>query len=140
MRDPSAEYEPVFGGIVAILAAALLFVVLFTWQSAAPPGVLLVLVSGRAVFWGAGQIVGYRRAKRLLGSATPSPLLGTALGCVFVGLMLAPVTLLLYEFGSRPLYGSLTAAVATTLLVVGATLGIRQGVWRATPYNRWRGP
>jgi hypothetical protein len=57
MRNPSAEYEPVFGGIVAILAAALLFVVLFTWQSAATPRLLLVLVSGRAVFWGAGQIV-----------------------------------------------------------------------------------
>ncbi len=134
MRNTRTHYEPVFGGIVAILAAALLSSVVFIWKSygtSYTATAFLLLVSGRGIFWGVGQIAGYRKAKRLLGSTIPSPLLGTALGCVFLGLTLALVTVLLYEFArEHPSYALLSGGVSAILLMVGAVVGIRQGVWR----------
>ena len=134
MRNAPTEYEPVFGGIVAVLAAALVCFALFTSKSpdmSRTMTLFLGLIGARGIFWGAAQIVGYRNAKRLLGSATPAPLFGTALGCVSLGLMLAAVAVVCYAFaGEHPLYSSLSGAGAAILLLVGAIVGIRQGVWR----------
>jgi hypothetical protein len=80
--------------------------------------------------WGIGQIVGYRKANRH--HADPqSPLLGMGVGCVFLGLILALVTTLLYLFSrNHPAYSIVTGGIAALLLVIGAVVGIRQGEWR----------
>jgi hypothetical protein len=135
MRKQNTDYEPVFGGIVFSLATALLCFVLF---APTPPGsshtgtVFLSIICARAMFWGVAQIVGYHKMSRSPDSASQqSPLLGTALGCVFLGLLLVPVTLLLYEFApDHPSYMIVAGGVTILLLSIGAVIGIRQGIWR----------
>jgi hypothetical protein len=73
------------------------------------------------MFWGVAQIVGYREAKRLLpgGSTPPSPLLGMAVGCVSLGLVLALVVVLFYEFShDHPSYSLLTGGASALFLVI----------------------
>jgi hypothetical protein len=141
----SSTYEPAFGAIVAVLA-----VVLFCFVLIAPRqphtsyiGIaFLLIVCARAVSWGVAQVVGYRRAL-LAGTALPAPLLGTALGCVFLGLMIALVAVLFHEFArDHPLYSVLFGGASALLLVIGAVVGIRQGIWRGdevTPNNSLEG-
>jgi hypothetical protein len=147
MRHAPVAYEPVFGAIVSILAAALLCFELLGSKS---PGTshtgtaFLLIISAQGIFWGVAQIVGYRSAKRLLANTAP-PLLGTALGCVFLGLILASAAVILHELSpDHPSYSLLTGGVSALLLVIGAVAGMRQGIWRVTPRvtpnNRWRGP
>jgi hypothetical protein len=126
-------YEPVFGGIVFILSAALLCFVLFSSTS---PGTsrtgvaFLSILCARVMVWGVAQIMGYRRDKRDNIKRQP-PVLGTPLGCVLVGLMLALATVILYEFApTHRGYTIASGGVAGLLLLIGAGVGIRQGVWR----------
>ena len=80
--------------------------------------------------WGVGQIMGYCRDKRDNIKRQP-PVLGTALGCVLVGLMLALATVFLYEFApTHRGYTIASGGAAGVLLLIGAGVGIRQGVWR----------
>jgi hypothetical protein len=137
MRHAPVAYEPAFGAIVFVLAAATFCFALFAPR---PSGtshtgtVFLFIFSVQGMFWGVGQIVGYRREKRLLGNAAPAPLLGAALGCVFFGLMLALVALLFYYLApNHPLYTALTGGASALLLVIGAVAGVREGVWRGDP-------
>jgi hypothetical protein len=132
MRSAPVSYEPVFGGMVAVLAAAFVCYVLFSARS---PGTshtgtaFLLIVSGNAMFWGGAQIVGYRNAKRR--GTAQSPVLGTALGCALLGLLLALVAVLLHELTpERTAESLLTGGISALLLVVAAVVGIRQGVWR----------
>ena len=131
MRTVLRSYEPVFGGIVAILAAAFLCFVLFMTS---PRGldsstVHLIAYSGAAIAWGLLQVAGYRSAKRK-NVALAEPVLGTAVGCVLLGLILALVTLCLYVFAHNTLYTIATGLVTATLLCIGAVVGIRQGTWK----------
>jgi hypothetical protein len=124
-----------FGAIVAILAAALLCFAVFTSSSPGTSHIgtaFLLIFSARGIFWGVAQIVGYRKAKRSLPSDQLSPpQLDTALGCVFLGLMLALVAVLFYEFArGHPLYSLLSGGASALLLIIGTVTGIRQGVWR----------
>jgi hypothetical protein len=131
VRTVLKSYEPVFGGIVAILAAAFLCFVLFmpspqgrgsaTWR--------LVGYSGAAIAWGLLQVVGYRSAKRK-NVPLAEPVLGTAVGCVLLGLILALVTVCLYEFARDTRYTIATGLVTAMLLCIGAVVGIRQGTWK----------
>jgi hypothetical protein len=135
VRKQNTDYEPVFGCIVFGLATALLCFVLFapTRPGSSHIGaVFLSIICVRGMFWGGAQIVGYRKMNRSPASATQqSPLLGTALGCVFLGLLLVPVTLLLYEFApDHPSYMIVAGGVTILLLSIGAIIGIRQGIWR----------
>jgi hypothetical protein len=135
VRRQNTDYEPVFGGIVFGLATALLCFVLFSPTRAGSSHigtVFLSIICARGIFWGGAQIVGYRKVSRTPDSASQqSPLLGTALGCVFLGLLLVPVTLLLYEFAPDHLsYIIVAGGIAALLLSIGAIVGIRQGIWR----------
>jgi hypothetical protein len=135
VRKQNTDYEPVFGGIVFVLGIALLCFVLFapTRPGSSHIGAaFLSIICARGMFWGGAQIVGYRKMRRSPDSASQqSPLLGTALGCVFLGLLLVLVTLLLYEFApDHPSYMIVAGGVAILLLSIGAIIGIRQGIWR----------
>jgi hypothetical protein len=131
VRTVLRSYEPVFGGIVAILAAAFLCFVLFMPSPQGPDRATgrVVGYSGVAIAWGLLQVIGYRSAKR---KSVPlaEPLLGTAVGCVFLGLITALVTVCLYEFAHDTRYTIATGLVTAMLLCVGAVLGIRQGTWK----------
>jgi hypothetical protein len=131
MRTVLRSYEPVFGGIVAILAAAFFCFVLFTvlqrgFDSSTR---YLMVYSATAIAWGLLQVVGYRSAKRN-NIALEQPVLGTAVGCVLLGLMLALVTMFLYEFAHDTWYAIVTGCATAILLCIGAVVGIRQGVWK----------
>jgi hypothetical protein len=93
MRTVLRSYEPVFGGIVAILAAAFLCLVLSANSGRVSDGstVRLVACFGSAIAWGLLQVAGYRSAKRKH-IALAEPVLDAALGCVFLGLILGLVT------------------------------------------------
>src|SRR5579863_8679682 len=124
-----------FGAIVAILAAALLCFAVFSSRSPRISHIgtaFLLIISARGIFWGVAQIVGCRKAKCLLPSVQLSPpQLDTTLGCVFLGLMLALVAMLFYEFArDHPLYSLLSGGASALLLVIGTVTGIQQGVWR----------
>jgi hypothetical protein len=86
----------------------------------------------RVIAWGVTQVVGYHKAKRDPDHAPlQAPVLGTALSCVLVGLILVPVTLILYEFSpNHPSYTYIAGGVTVALLSIGVVVGIRQGVWR----------
>jgi hypothetical protein len=134
-RNPITAYEPVFGGIVCVLAGAFLFLLLFVSSgsnSSHTGTAFLSIVCVSVMSWGVAQIVGSRKASRHPDKSNQqSPVLGTALGCVLVGLLLVPVTLMMYEFApSHPSYMFVSGGVAVLLLAVGAIVGIRQGVWR----------
>ena len=131
MRTVLRSYEPVFGGIVAILGGVIICFVLFTpsprgLDSAA---IHLATYSGAGIAWGLLQLVGYRSAKRN-NVALSEPVLGTAVGCVFLGLLLALVTVCLYEFSHEARYAVATGLATTVLLCAGAIVGIRQGTWK----------
>ena len=131
MRTVLRSYEPVFGGIVAILAAAFLCFVLFTPspRGVDGPTVYVMWYSGAGIAWGLLQVVGYRNAKRK-NVALAEPVLGTAVGCVLLGLILALVTFCLHEFAHNTRYTIATGLVTATLLCIGAVVGIRQGTWK----------
>jgi hypothetical protein len=131
MRTVLRSYEPVFGGIVAVLAAALLCFELFmAWPRGLDSSTrYLTAYSGAAIAWGLLQVVGYLSAKRK-NVALAEPVLGTAVGCVLLGLMMALVTVFLYEFAHDAWYAIATGLVTTILLCVGAAVGIRQGTWK----------
>jgi|SRR5271166_4697280 len=131
MRTVLKSYEPVFGGIVAILATAFLCAVLFAPSSRGLDSstVHVMAYSGAAIAWGLLQVVGYRNAKRKH-VALAEPVLGTAVGCVLLGLILALVTLCLYEFAHNTRYTIATGFVTAILLCIGAVVGIRQGTWK----------
>jgi hypothetical protein len=135
VSKPVVAYEPAFGGIVSVLASTLLCFVLF-----APWGTkrsyigtaFLSIMCVRVIAWGVGQMNGYRKEKRNPDrDPQQTPLMGTAVSCVLVGLLLVPVTLLLYEFvPNHRSYSYVTAGGTVVLLSAGAVVGIRQGVWR----------
>jgi hypothetical protein len=126
-------YEPAFGVIVAVVSAVFFCVVLFAPRQPHTSYIGIVFLSifcARGVSWGVAQVVGYRRAL-LAGTTPPAPLLGTALGCVFLGLMLALVTVLFHELAREHLsYSLLSGSASVLLLVIGAVVGIREGIWR----------
>jgi hypothetical protein len=135
LRKPSVAYEPAFGGIVSVLACGFLCFILFaSWRTKGSytATAFLSIMCVRVIAWGIGQIVGHRKAQ-LNPDHDPqqAPLLGTALSCVLVGLLLVPVTLILYEVApNHPRYTYGTGGMTVLLLSVGAVVGIRQGVWR----------
>ena len=131
MRTVLKSYEPVFGGIVAILTAAFLCFVLLLASPQGPDSATgrLVGYCGAAIAWGLLQIVGYRNAKRK-NVPVAEPVLGTAVGCVLLGLILALVTVCLYEFAHDTRYTIATGIVTAMLLCIGAVVGIRQGTWK----------
>jgi hypothetical protein len=131
MRTVLRSYEPVFGGIVAILAAVFLCFMLFmpSPRGLDSSSVHLMAYSGAAIAWGLLQVVGYRDAKSK-NVALAEPVLGTAVGCVLLGLILALVTLLFYEFGHDVWYAIATGGIAAILLCIGAVVGVRQGTWK----------
>ncbi|MHB8722310.1 MAG: hypothetical protein ACYDAH_13085, partial [Steroidobacteraceae bacterium] len=131
VRTILRSYEPVFGGIVAILAAALLCFVVFVPSPGRldSPTVHLMWYSGAGITWGLLPVVGYRSAKRK-GIALEEPMLGTAVGCVLLGLILALVTVCLYEFAHDTWYAYATGLVTVVLLCIGAIVGIREGTWK----------
>jgi hypothetical protein len=130
MRTVLNSYEPVFGAIVAILAGAFLCLVLIgsaghTDSSAAH----LMAYCGVVIAWGVAQVIGYRSAKRRH-IALAEPVVDTALGCVFFGLLMGLVTVLLYEFSHTPLYAAAAGLATAVLLCIGAFVGIRRGTWK----------
>ena len=131
MRTVLRSYEPAFGGIVAILAAVFLCVMIFgpSPRGIDRPRLYVAAYSAAAIAWGLLQVVGYRSAKRK-NVALAEPLLGTAVGCVLLGLILALVTLFLYEFAHNTWYAIVTGFVTATLLCIGAVVDIRQGTWK----------
>ena len=135
MSKAIVSYEPAFGGIVSVLAGALLCLILVAsrGEKGSRIGtVVLSIMCVRVIAWGIGEIVGYHKATRNPDHAClDAPLLGTALSCVLVGLLLVPVTCMLYEFSpSHPSYAYVSGGVTVTFLLVGAVVGIRQGIWR----------
>lgn len=131
MRTVLRSYEPFFGGIVAVLAAALLCYVLV---APARPGsragtAYLFWYSGMGLSWGLLQVIGYRRAKREH-IQLEAPLMDAALSCVLVGVLLALVTVCLYALARDSRYSVATGGAAAVLLSVGAIIGIRRGTWR----------
>jgi len=134
-RKPIISYEPVFGGIVAVLAATFLCFLLFASSgsnSSHTGTAYLSIVCVSVMTWGVAQILGHRKASREPDKFNQqSPVLGTALGCVLVGLLLVPVTLMFHVFApSHPSYMFVSGGVCVLLLSVGAIVGIRQGIWR----------
>jgi len=131
MRTVLRSYEPVFGGIVAILSAAFLCFLLFMPSSrdSDRSTARFVAYSGAGIAWGLLQIVGYRNAKRK-NIALAEPVLGTAVGCVLLGLIFALVTVCLYEFAHNTWYAIATGLVTVVLLCIGAFVGIRQKTWK----------
>ena len=89
----------------------------------------LVAYSGPGIAWGLLQVVGYRSAKRK-NVALAEPVLGTAVGCVLLGLLLALVTACLYVLAHDARYAIATGLATIVLLGVGAVVGIRQGTWK----------
>jgi hypothetical protein len=55
---------------------------------------------------------------------------GTARGCVFLGLLMGIVTVLLYEFSHTPLNAMAAGLATAALLCIGAFIGIRRGTWK----------
>ena len=131
LRTVLRSYEPVFGGIVAILLAVFLGFLLFTHsrEGIDSPTLHLMAYSSAGIAWGVLQVVGYRRARRK-NVALEEPVLGTAVGCVLLGLILALVTVCLYEFGHHTRYSIATGLVTVALLGTGAVVGIRQETWK----------
>jgi hypothetical protein len=130
LRTVLRSYEPVFGAIVAILAIAFLCFVLFMHSSRLDsPTVHLMAYSCAGIAWGLLQVVGYRSAKRK-DVALAEPVLGTAVGCVLLGLILALVTVCLYEFAHDIRYAIATGLATIMLLGLGVAVGIRQGTWK----------
>jgi hypothetical protein len=134
VAKPSVAYEPALGGIVSVLAGTFLcFVTFSSWRTRGSytATAFLSIMCVRVIAWGVSQIVGYRKAKRNPTHDPQSdPLLGTALSCVLVGLLLVPATLMFYEFApSHPIYTYASGGVTVILLLVGAAAGIRQRVW-----------
>jgi hypothetical protein len=131
MRTVLTSYEPAFGGIVAILAAGFLCMVLFMHSARGFDGATVHLVTycGAGIAWGLLQVIGYRNAKRK-NVALAEPVLDTALGCVLLGLILALVTVCLYEFAHDTRYTIATGVVTAVLLCTGAVVGIRHGTWK----------
>jgi hypothetical protein len=132
-RKAIITYEPVFGGIVSVLAGAFLCFVLFVSSgsnSSHTGTAFLSIMCANIMIWGVS--LGYRKASRDPDKSNQqSPVLGTALGCVLVGLLLVPVTLMFYEFApTHPSYMFVSGGVTVLLLSIGAVVGIRQGVWR----------
>ena len=135
MRKPIVAYEPAFGVIVSVFAGALLcFVLIAPWGTKRSyiGTAFLSIMCVRVIAWGVGQINGYLKEKRNPDHDPQQiPLMGTAVSCVLVGLLLVPVSLLLYEFApNHRTYTYVTAGVAVALLSAGAVVGIRQGTWR----------
>lgn len=131
MRTVLRAYEPVFGGIVAILAAALLCLVLIMpSDQSSHGGRMLLACSGMGISWGLLQIAGYRTAKRK-GITLEEPTLDTALGCVLLGLMFTPVTVLFFALAQNILYPIAMGTAAALLLAIGVIVGIRKGTWRS---------
>ena len=129
-----ASYEPVFGGIVATLAFGLFCFLLFNLSSPNTPHsgvVYLMVMSGSSIAWGVRQIVGYRQARRDNIPLSP-PLLGSAIGCVLIGLLMILVTVLMHLFSSHTYYVAFSGVAAMLLLSVGTVIGVRQGAWRNT--------
>jgi hypothetical protein len=135
MNKKIVSFEPAFGGIVSVLAAAILCFEIFALTSPHPSytaTAFLSIICVRAIYWGIAQIVGYRKARRDNIELQP-PALGTALACVLLGLLLVLVTVFLYEFARNHLgYAIAGGSLAALFLFVGAIVGIRQGVWRKT--------
>ena len=133
MSKKVVAFEPVFGGIVALLATAFLCFVFVTESShhtSYMATAFLAIFSVRAIAWGVAQVLGYRKAQRDNVEQAP-PVLGSALGCILLGLMFALVTVLLYEVApTHQAYTIVSGIVAALLLFIGAAVGIRQGVWR----------
>jgi hypothetical protein len=132
MRTVLRAYEPVFGGIVAILAAALLcFVLIMPSDQGSHTGRMSLLAySGMGISWGLLQIAGYRTAKRK-GIKLEEPTLDTALGCVLLGLMFALVTVFFFALAHSIWYPIAMGTAAVLLLAIGAIVGIRKGTWRS---------
>jgi hypothetical protein len=121
VSKPAAAYEPAFGGIVSVLAGALLCFVLFaSWatKGSYTGTAFFSIICVRVIAWGVSQIVGYRKAKRNSGhDPQQEPLLGTALSCTLVGLLLVPVTVMFYEFApNHPIYAYASGGVTVILL------------------------
>jgi len=129
MRTVLKSYEPVFGGIVAMLAAAFLCFLLFMPSPRGSDSSTVHLYSGAAIAWGLLQVVGYRSAKRN-NVALEEPVLGAAVGCVLLGLILGLAAVFLYEFAHDAWYAIATGFLTATLLCIGAVVGIRQGTWK----------
>ena len=131
MRSVLRSYEPVFGGIVAILSAAFLCFVLLAPSPFVldGPTVQILAWCGAGISWGLLQVVEYRSAKRE-NAALAEPAVGTAVGCVLLGLILALMTVLIYEFAQNTWYVIATGFVTALLLCTGAVVGIRQGTWK----------
>ena len=128
------SYEPVFGGIVAALALVLLCFLTFTLISPHAPSIgvgYLIGLSASSIAWGVGQILGNRRAQHKKIPVAP-PLLGSALGCVLVGLLMVLVTVFLHIFSSQFYFVAFSGVAAFIFLSVGIFVGIREGVWRNT--------
>jgi hypothetical protein len=131
MRTVLRSYEPVFGGIVAILATAFLCLVLAANSGRVSDSSTAHLVGycGAAIAWGLLQIAGYRGAKRRH-IALAEPVLDASLGCILLGLILGLVTVCLYEFAQNTSYAGATGLMTVILLGVGAVVGIRKGTWK----------
>jgi hypothetical protein len=133
VKEHPVDYEPMAGGIVSLLAAALLCLALFDSTSPRMSFIgtaFLSIFCAKAIFWGVAQIVGSRKASRA-GANPQSPLLGTAEGCVFIGLILVLVTVLLYMFSrNHPTYSFVAGSASALFLGIGTIVGIRRGVWR----------
>jgi len=132
MRKPIIDYEPVFGGIVFALTSALLSLVLLApseSHSSHTGNFYLMFMCGSGMSWGVAQIVGYKNARGK--GIQQTPILGTALGCVLIGLIMVAVTSGFYLFApNHPSYTLVSGGVTVLLLSVGAFVGIRQGIWR----------
>ena len=131
MRTILRSYEPFFGGIVAVLAAALpCFVLLAPSRPGSHAGAAyLIWYGGMGLSWGVLQVVGYRQAK-LKHIPVEAPSMDAALSCVLVGLLLALATVILYIVTRGAWYSIAPGAAAAALLCVGAIVGIRRGTWR----------
>jgi hypothetical protein len=135
VKKPTVSYEPAFGGIVAVLATALLcFVLSASWgeKGSHTETAFFAIICVRVIAWGINQVSGHRKLMKHPDRFTQqAPLLGSALSCVLVGLLFLPVTLMLYQFApAHHSYAFVAGGVTVTLLAVGAVVGIRQGVWR----------
>jgi hypothetical protein len=130
-----ASYEPVFGGLAATLAAVFLCFVLLspTQPHQSHTGTAyLVTMGGSVIGWGIGQVIGYRKARRDKIMLSP-PTFGAALGCMFFGLILILLTVLMYLFvPTHMAYAIVSGTGAVLLLLIGAAVGIREGVWRGS--------
>jgi hypothetical protein len=82
------------------------------------------------ISWGLLRIAGYRTAKRK-GIKLEEPTLDTALGCVLLGLMFTPVTVLFFALAQNILYPIAMGTAAALLLAIGVIVGIRKGTWRS---------